>query len=98
MFCKCNHADKYLCHQLKLLILRDSIMIKKQMLKDLDPERAKLVSKSIAKFFGEDGETASDPVVLQNEMMQSWSALKMPKFKMPFGKSEEKPSEATPLV
>lgn len=73
-------------------------MIKKQMLKDLDPERAKLVSKSIAKFFGDDGETASDPVVLQNEMMQSWSALKMPKFKMPFGKSEEKPGEATPLV
>ena len=82
----------------KLLILRDSIMIKKQMLKDLDPERAKLVSKSISKFFGEDGENASDPAVLQNEMMQSWSNIKLPSFKMPFGKSNEKPTEATPLV
>eukprot|EP00956_Cyclotella_meneghiniana_P023645 scaffold46469_cov60-Cyclotella_meneghiniana.AAC.1 len=82
-----------------LLFLRDSIVIKKQMLKDLDPERAALVSKSIAKFFhAEDGETATDPVELQNQMMSSWSSLKMPTFKMPFGKSEEKANEATPLV
>ena len=68
------------------------------MLKDLDPERAKLVSKSIAKFFHtEDGETATDPVELQSQMMSSWSALKMPNFKMPW-KSEEKANEATPLV
>lgn len=83
---------------MQLLFLRDSIVIKKQMLKDLDPERAKLVSKSIAKFFSEEGEAASDPVALQSEMMSSCSSLKMPKFKMPFGKSEEKPTEATPLV
>lgn len=68
------------------------------MLKDLDPERAKLVSKSIAKFFHtEDGETATDPIELQSQMMSSWSALKMPNFKM-LGKSEEKANEATPLV
>ena len=82
----------------QLLFLRDSIVIKKQMLKDLDPERAKLVSISIAKFFGEEGEASSDPAVLQNEMMSSWLSIKLPKFKMPFGKDEEKPSEATPLV
>ena len=84
---------------MQLLFLRDSIVIKKQMLKDLDPERAALVSKSIAKFFhAEDGETATDPVELQNQMMSSWSSLKMPTFKMPFGISEEKANEATPLV
>ena len=68
------------------------------MLKDLDPERAKLVSKSIAKFFGEEGEASSDPVVLQNEMMSSWSSIKLPKFKMSFGKGDDKPTESTPLV
>jgi hypothetical protein len=84
-------------YSLQLLILRDSIQIKKQMLKDLDPERAKLVSKSIAKFFGEEGEKDADPVVLHKEMMNSWSAIKLPKFKMPFGKSEEA-TESSPLV
>ena len=90
------------------------------MLKDLDPERAAVLQKSIAKFFdgssadsdpaalvsksiakffhAEDGETATDPVELQNQMMSSWSSLKMPTFKMPFGISEEKANEATPLV
>ncbi|KAL7486433.1 hypothetical protein ACHAW6_012028 [Cyclotella cf. meneghiniana] len=86
----------------ELLILRDSIQIKKQMLKDLDPERAKLVSKSIAKFFNDDGEKDADPAVLKGELMQSWSALKIPKIKLSFGKSEEEvdktPTETTNLV
>ena len=47
----------------ELLILRDSILIKKQMLKDLDPERAKFVRKSIAKFFAGD-DVDSDPIDL----------------------------------
>jgi len=82
----------------ELLILRDSILIKKQMLKDLDPERALIVRKSIAKFFdGEDDD--SDPAVLQNQFMQSWTAIKIPKFKMPFGKpGDNPPSETTNLV
>ncbi|KAL7536714.1 hypothetical protein ACHAXR_008246 [Thalassiosira sp. AJA248-18] len=86
----------------ELLILRDSIQIKKQLLKDLDPERAKLVRKSIAKFFdGEDDD--ADPTVLKGQFKQSWSALKMPKIKLPqFGKSKEKddeqPTESTNLV
>eukprot|EP00804_Cyclotella_cryptica_P011406 CCRYP_016044-RA/>CCRYP_016044-RA protein AED:0.39 eAED:0.39 QI:574/1/1/1/1/0.75/4/463/313 len=85
----------------ELLILRDSIQIKKQMLKDLDPERAKLVSKSIAKFFNDDGEKEADPAVLKGEFMQSWLALKIPKIKLSFGKSEEvdkSPTETTGLV
>ena len=85
-----------------MLILRDSIQIKKQMLKDLDPERAKIVRKSIAKFFDGDGEDEADPEKLKGELMQSWSALKIPKIKLPFGKSNEKdegsPTETTNLV
>lgn len=65
----------------EMLFLRDSIQIKKQILKDLDPERADLVRKSIAKLF--DGEeNSSDPSVLKKELKQSWFSLKNP-----FGKS-----------
>ena len=85
----------------ELLILRDSIQIKKQMLKDLDPERARVVRKSIAKFFDGDDHN-SDPEVLKGEFMQSWSAIKLPKIKLPFGKSSkdhyESPNETTNLV
>ena len=83
-----------------MLILRDSIQIKKQMLKDLDPERAKIVRKSIAKFFHDDGGDEADPVKLKGELMQSWSALKLPKIKLPFGKSKDEnpPTETTNLV
>jgi len=84
----------------ELLMLRDCIQIKKQMLKDLDPERAKIVSNSIAKFFnGKGGD--SDPAVLKGELMQSWSAIKIPKIKLPFGKfskHDEAPTETTNLV
>lgn len=85
----------------EMLLLRDSIQIKKQMLKDLPPDRAELVSKSIAKFFdGKGGE--ADPTVLKGELMQTWSALKIPKIKLPFGKKKEKdegePTETTNLV
>ena len=78
----------------ELLFLRDSIMIKKAMLKDLDPERAKVVRKSIAKFFdGEDDD--SDPAVLNHQFQSSWSAIKIPKLKMPkFGKSKEEEAPA----
>ena len=76
----------------ELLILRDSIQIKKQMLKDLDPERAYHVRKSIAKFF--DGDDDSDPTVLKEQYMNSWA--KLPKIKLPtFGKQ---PTETTNLV
>mmetsp|Transcript_35375 Transcript_35375/g.74691 ORF Transcript_35375/g.74691 Transcript_35375/m.74691 type:complete len:394 (-) Transcript_35375:799-1980(-) len=89
----------------ELLILRDSIQIKKQMLKDLEAERATVVRKSIAKFFDGDDDNA-DPAVLNAEFMQSWSTISNLKSaikgKMPFGKSskakEEPPTETTNLV
>lgn len=84
----------------EMLILRDSIQIKKQMLKDLDPERAAVVRKSIAKFFDGDGDDA-DPTLLKGELMQSWTAIKLPKFKLRFRESSEgnvAPTETTNLV
>jgi hypothetical protein len=86
----------------ELLILRDSILIKKQMLKDLDPERAKIVRKSIAKFFDDDDHDAPD--VLKAQFTNSWKSLKLPKITMPnisfanFSKGEKLPTETTNLV
>lgn len=88
----------------ELLILRDSIQIKKQLLKDLDAERAVVVRKSISKFFDGDDDD-SDPAVLKGEFMQSWSAIQFLKdnVKAPFdtfskSKEEGKPTETTNLV
>mmetsp|Transcript_19534 Transcript_19534/g.43500 ORF Transcript_19534/g.43500 Transcript_19534/m.43500 type:complete len:379 (+) Transcript_19534:108-1244(+) len=90
----------------ELLMLRDSIQIKKQMLRDLDPERAKVVRKSIAKFFDNDDDDA-DPAVLKEEFMASWSSsVKIPKMSMPSisnpfsskGGGGGEPTEATNLV
>lgn len=85
----------------EMLILSDSIKIKKQMLKDLDPERARIVRKHIAKFFDGDGDDDADPAALKGELMQSWSAIRIPKIKLPFGKSfkdDNTPTESTNLV
>lgn len=92
----------------ELLFLRDSIMIKKQLLRDLPPERAAVLQKSIAKFF--DGSSSannsdSDPTVLKEELMTGWSAI-LPKINLPFGNSEKggdkeeqvEPTEKTSLV
>jgi len=87
----------------ELLILRDSILMKKQMLKDLDPERAKIVRKSIAKFFDDDDHDA-DPVVLKAQFTNSWKSLKLPKITMPnisfadLSKGGKQPTETTNLV
>ena len=86
----------------ELLILRDSIQIKKQLLKDLDAERAIIVRKSIANFFNGDDDD-SDSGVLKGEYMQSWSALNMLKRKIPFSispkaKGKKLPTETTNLV
>jgi len=97
----------------ELLILRDSIQIKKQLLKDLDAERATVVRKSIASFFDGNDDNA-DPTVLKGEYMQSWSALNTLKGKasrakdelkkkLPFGMAskgteDKAPSERTNLV
>jgi len=86
----CFLLPKYICSKIlvplaglqELLMLRDSMQIKKQLLKDLDPERAKIVRKSIAKFFDNDDDDA-DPAVLKTELMQTWSGVKIPKMSMP---------------
>jgi hypothetical protein len=81
-------------------MLRDAISIKKQMLKDLDPERVAVLQKSIAKFF--DGSTSdSDPSVLKEELMQGWGRIKSPKINFPFGNAkggDSEPTEKTNLV
>ena len=58
----------------EMLMLRDAYQIKKQMLKDLDPERAKLVGKSISYLFDNE-EDGTDPGV---KLKRSWNWLKMP--------------------
>lgn len=86
----CFLLPKYICSKIlvplaglqELLMLRDSMQIKKQLLKDLDPERAKIVRKSIAKFFDNDDDDA-DPAVLKTELMQTWSGVKIPKMRVP---------------
>ena len=86
----------------ELLILRDSILIKKEMMKDLDPERAKIVRKSIAKFFDDDDHDA--PAVLKAQFTNSWKSLKLPKITMPnisfanLSKGGKQPTETTNLV
>jgi hypothetical protein len=58
----------------EMLMLRDAYQIKKQMLKDLDPERAKLVGKSIAYIFGSEDDSI-DPGA---KLKRSWHWLKIP--------------------
>ena len=58
----------------EMLMLRDAYQIKKQMLKDLDPERAKLVGKSISYLFDNEDD-GTDPGV---KLKRSWNWLKMP--------------------
>jgi receptor expression-enhancing protein 5/6 len=86
----------------EMLMLRDAIQVKKRMLKDLDPERARVVRKAIAKFYGDEGD-AADPAELKKELLTSWQGIKMPSIRNPFasggGQEEEKhPDETTPMV
>lgn len=84
----------------EMLMLRDAIQVKKQMLHDLPPERAHSVRKAIAKFYAGDDETI-DPMDLaetcKTEYLSSWKTLN------PFGSgtSEEQvvvATESTSLV
>jgi hypothetical protein len=76
----------------EMLMLRDAYMIKRQMLKDLDPERARLVGKSIANIF--DSEGGADPAV---KLKQSWTWLKMPASKSVQPLNYEKPVDVSKL-
>jgi hypothetical protein len=62
----------------EMLMLRDAYVIKRQMLKDLNPERARLVGKSIANIFDSEGD-GTDPAV---KLKQSWNWLKLPTTKL----------------
>jgi hypothetical protein len=82
----------------EMLMLRDAISIKKNMLKNLDPARAKTVRKAIAKFYDDDDDT-SDPVELKKELLSSWKGIKMPSMSNPFSSSTTAaPTESTSLV
>mmetsp|Transcript_21822 Transcript_21822/g.52761 ORF Transcript_21822/g.52761 Transcript_21822/m.52761 type:complete len:386 (+) Transcript_21822:130-1287(+) len=61
----------------EMLILRDSYRIKKQMLRDLDPERAKIVGRSVSQIF-EERDDEADPAELHGQLKRSWYGLKMP--------------------
>ena len=85
----------------ELLMLRDAIAVKKKMLRDLDPERARVVRRAIAKFYADDND-AADPAELKKEMLTSWEGIKMPSLPTisisnPFSKSKTEPTESTPL-
>lgn len=63
-----------------MLMLCDAYQIQKIKLKDLDPERAKLVGKSIAYIFDKEDDSV-DPGA---KLKRSWNWLKFPNTK--FGK------------
>lgn len=86
----------------EMLLLRDAIQVKKQMLHDLDPERAKTVRLAIAKFYTDDEASTIDPMDLpetcKTEYLETWSSIN------PFRRSSQASSsggglnENTPLV
>ena len=78
----------------EMLLLRDAMKIKKQLFKDLDPERAKTVRKAIAKFYDDDADESGDPKFLKRELMTSWRNTN------PFAKrkNDAHPSETSNLV
>jgi hypothetical protein len=84
----------------EMLMLRDAIRIKKDMLKTLPPGRAKEVRKAIAKFYNDDDDSAQ-PETLKLELKSGWSSLTMPNWSGMFGgksSSDSEPSEKTSLV
>ena len=85
----------------EMLMLRDAIHVKKSMLRDLDPERATIVRKAIAKFYGDDDD-AADPGELKKELLTSWRGIKYPTISNPFAsgtkKEDTEPNETTPIV
>jgi TB2/DP1, HVA22 family len=84
----------------ELLMLRDAITVKKRMLKDLDPERARIVRKAIAKFYNdEDG--SADPTELKKEFLTGWQGIKVPTFSLGSSRGQKdrtEPTERTPMV
>jgi len=69
----------------EMLLLRDAVMVKKKMLRDLDPERAESVRKAIAKFY-QNSDDKHDPEKIKEELYSGYSDVKIvpiPVIKMP---------------
>ena len=95
----------------EMLLLKDAIVIKKTLLKDLDPERAKLVQEAIVRVYQDDevaaGTTSSglatgvDAGALKKKFFSEFQGLKLPSMPNPFGKgsgNDSAPNETTNLV
>jgi hypothetical protein len=83
----------------EMLLLRDAIQVKKQMLKDLPHERAVAVRQAIAQFYADDNATTIDPAEVpgsaKKEYLTAWGNIN------PFRRTdtgEGEPSETTPIV
>ena len=61
------------------------MMIKKQMLRDLDPKRAKIVEEQIALMFSGSSQS-SDPSALKSELKNGWDKIKV---KNPFSRKKD---------
>lgn len=90
----------------ELLLLRDAILVKKKMLLDLHPERARAVRQAIAQFYADDDAITMDPAevpgAMKREYISQWVNIKLPRN--PFSQRSsgahigEGPTEATSLV
>jgi len=93
----------------EMLLLRDAIQVKKQMLLDLPPARAKAVRQAIARFYADDEARTVDPLELpgrvKREYLQSWNNIKVPNPFRSSGSTSStsaaaaaEPNETTPMV
>lgn len=88
----------------ELLLLRDAIQVKKQMLLDLDPERARAVRQAIAKFYADDEATtigrADLPEACKKEYLGGWRSIRLPfsRRDTTTDASYEAPNATTPIV
>lgn len=76
----------------ELLMVRDAFLVKKNLLRDLPPERAHLVRKTIAGFFSEEAQDKNK----ETDMLAALGFLKRPDNKKK--DEDQEASEATNLV
>lgn len=72
----------------EILMVRDAFLVKKHLVKDLPPERAAVVRKTIANFFSEDEKHNN----AESDLQSHFGFLKRTK------KKEEQPTETSSLV
>lgn len=83
----------------ELLLMRDAIVVRQQIFKDVPPERAQKLRKALAKYYDDDDEKA-DTDALKNEINTGWGTFSIPAFRNPFVSSgeDEVVNEQTYLV